>query len=150
VARYFFDSSALVKRYHQEPGTSVIEALFNKNDSRCFASRLALVEVTSAFARYVREGSLAQDRFENLMARMESDVKAKVLEIVAFSSRRLDAAAVLVRTHGLRNIIRTLDAIQLATAQALNTRNRISAFVAADKKLLASAVACNLATLDVS
>jgi predicted nucleic acid-binding protein len=150
MARYFLDSSALVKRYHQELGTPAVEALFNQNGNRFFVSRLALVEVNSAFARLVREGALAQDKFENVIARMESEVTAKVLTVVAISSRRLDAAAVILRTHGLKNNIRTLDAIQLAAAQALHTRSRIAAFVAADKKLLASAAACNLTVLDVS
>jgi uncharacterized protein len=150
MARYFLNSSALVKRYHQELGTTALEALFNQSDNRFLVSRLALVEVTSAFARYVREGALAQDKFENLIARMESEVTAKVLKVVAISSRRLEAAAVILRTHGLESNIRTLDAIQLAAAQALHARTRIAAFIAADKKLLTSAAACNLTVLDVS
>jgi hypothetical protein len=42
-----------------------------------------------------------------------------------------------------------LDAIHLATAQALHGRSRIAALVAADKKLLAAAAGGGLPILDI-
>jgi predicted nucleic acid-binding protein len=150
MARYFLDSSALVKRYHQESGSSDVEGLFQGPDSRFFISRLALVEVHSSFARLVREGILTGTDFNKLISRLEGDVASGVLAVAAVSSRRLEAASSILRTHGLANNVRTLDAIHLATAQALHGRSRIAAFVAADKKLLASAAACGLSIHDVS
>jgi hypothetical protein len=150
MARYFLDSSALVKRYHQESGSSDVEGLFQGPDSRFFISRLALVEVHSSFARLVREGILTGTDFNKLISRLEGDVASGVLAVAAVSSRRLEAASSILRTHGLANNVRTLDAIHLATAQALHGRSRIAAFVAADKKLLASAAASGLSIHDVS
>ena len=72
------------------------------------------------------------------------------MKLSAVTTQRLEAASALLGTHGLKSTIRTLDALQLATAQALHARRRIAAFVAADKKLSASAAACNLPVLDVS
>jgi hypothetical protein len=40
--------------------------------------------------------------------------------------------------------MRALDAIHLASAQALHDRRKLAAFVAADKKLLTAATACGL------
>ena len=150
MARYFLDSSALVKRYHAELGTSDVEALINAPGNRFFISRLALVEVQSSLARLVREGVLTEKDFGELVARLEDDVAAGLLAVVAVSSRRLEGAAAVLGTHGLAHNVRTLDAIHLATAQALNGRSRLAGFVAADKKLLAVAAnACGLTAVAV-
>jgi len=151
MPRYFLDSSALVKRYHQESGTAQLEGLFNEPDNRFFISRLALVELHSCFARLVREGILTERDFHQLIARLEFDVASGTLAVAAVSNPRLQAASAILGTHGLTSPARTLDVIHLATAQALHGRTRIAAFVAADKRLLASAAAaCGLGVLDLS
>jgi uncharacterized protein len=150
MARYFLDSSALVKRYHQETGSAHVDQLFQAPGNRFFISRLALVEVHSSFARLVREDVLTESDFDKLILRLDDDVASGALTVAAVSSRRLEGASSILGMHGLANTVRTLDAIHLATALALNGRGRIAAFVAADRKLLAAAAACGLATLDVS
>jgi hypothetical protein len=47
---YFFDSSALGKRYHPEVGTAHVEALFQAPQPARFMSRLSVVELQSVFA----------------------------------------------------------------------------------------------------
>jgi predicted nucleic acid-binding protein len=150
MARYFLDSSALVKRYHQEHGSAEVADLLSKPGNRFFVSRLALVEIHSAFARLVREQALSESDFKSLILRLEADVASGLFSVAALSSRRLDSAALLLRTQGLTQSLRTLDAIQLANAQALNNRSRLAAFIAADKKLLASATAGGFVPLNVS
>lgn len=150
MARYFFDSSALVKRYHTETGTAEVEALFASPEDRFFISRLALVEVQSSLARLVREGTLTATNFGELKARLADDVAAGILHVAAVSHRRLEDASTILGTHGFTHNVRTLDAIHLATAQALHARSRLAAFVAADKKLLTVASeACGLTVVDV-
>jgi predicted nucleic acid-binding protein len=150
MPRYFLDSSALVKRYHQEAGSASVESLLARPGHRFFISRLALVEVHSAFARLVREAVISPTDFVRLMARLEEDVAAGLLAVAALSSPRLADASALLSQQGLSYPMRALDAIHLATAQALHLRSRLAAFVAADKKLLTTAAACGLAILDVS
>ncbi len=150
MARYFLDASALVKRYHQESGSAAVESLFKGEGNRFFVSRLALVELHSTFARLVRELAISAADFGRLARQLEHDVAAGSLAVAAVSSRRLEGASAILGTHGFTTNLRTLDAIHLATAQALNVRNRLAAFVAADEKLLAAAsVACGLPILDV-
>jgi predicted nucleic acid-binding protein len=48
MGRYFFDTSALVKRYHEEQGTDAIDALFAVADSSFVISRLGIVEMVLA------------------------------------------------------------------------------------------------------
>jgi len=150
MARYFLDSSAPVKRYHMESGTADVETLFKEPGNRFFISRLALVEVQSSLARLVRETTLTEKVFRELAGRLEDDVAAGILIVLAVGSRRLEGAAAVLSTHGLTHNVRTLDAIHLATAQALHGRSRLAGFVAADKKLLALAAnACGMTVVAV-
>jgi predicted nucleic acid-binding protein len=64
MTTYFFDSSALVKRYHQEIGTAVVNGMLDDSDSRCFIARLAVIEVQSAFACRVRERAISVVDFD--------------------------------------------------------------------------------------
>jgi len=44
----FFDTSALVKRYYEEPGTQTVDELI-ENDRTVVISSLAVIETLSAF-----------------------------------------------------------------------------------------------------
>ena len=150
MPRYFLDSSALVKRYHQESGSTRIQELFDGPDNRFLISRLALVEVHSSFARLLREEVLTKPDLNKLVLRLKDDVASGVLTVATVNSRRLEEASSILITHGSSYSVRTLDAIHLATAQVLHGRSRIAAFVAADKNLLIVAAAgCGFTVLDV-
>jgi predicted nucleic acid-binding protein len=139
MARYYLDTSALVKRYHQEPGSSDIDSLFADPANQLFISRLAIVESYSTFSRLVREGLLSPADFAAVTARINADVAGEMIRVLALSSKRLADASALFTSHGLSHNLRTLDAIHLATAQALISRRGNSFFAAADKKLLKAA-----------
>lgn len=57
MAVYFFDSSALVKRYSQETGTAWTQAVAARN--YVFLARITQVEVIAAIERRKRGGTLA-------------------------------------------------------------------------------------------
>jgi predicted nucleic acid-binding protein len=104
MPRYFLDSSALVKRYHQESGTNLVEDLFRDSENRLFISRLAIVEIHSCFARLVREQVLAETEFPQLIARLEADVAAGLVTVAALSTQRLQGASTLLGTLCARRI----------------------------------------------
>jgi predicted nucleic acid-binding protein len=149
IARYFLDSSALVKRYHRESGSPDVDQLLAAPDNQIIISRLALVELHSSFARLVREKVLSESDINKVVSRLEADVASGLLNVVAVSSSRLEAASLLLRKVGLSSPLRTLDAIHLATAQAVHGRSRIADFVAADKKLLTAAAAAGFTVRNV-
>ncbi len=61
MAGYFFDSSALVKRYVREAGTNWTISLFrNPAQNSFYAARISLAEVISAFTRRLKNKSLSQ------------------------------------------------------------------------------------------
>ena len=75
MARYFFDTSALVKRYHPEPGTQVVLAMFGERGATIRVSRLALVECVSAFCVKVRSGHLTPARLTVVRKFLWGDTK---------------------------------------------------------------------------
>jgi predicted nucleic acid-binding protein len=106
----FADSSALAKRYLDEPGSDEVRAI----PGRLAISALALVEVASAIWRKSREGTIEPYEASVLHADLDAD-RAHRYAIVAPTSRVLADAASLVARHPLR----TLDAIQLSSALAV-------------------------------
>lgn len=58
---FFLDASAWIKRFHEEPGTSVVDHLVNAfltSPQRIAISPLGLAEVVAALNRYRNEGRL--------------------------------------------------------------------------------------------
>jgi uncharacterized protein len=67
VAAYFLDSSALLKRYIPEIGTTWVQNLTAKaSGNTLLISRITSVEILSAIARRQREGSLTSDQVREL------------------------------------------------------------------------------------
>ena len=60
---YFLDTSALVKRYHQERGSQVIDAVFAEQDRQIVISDLSIIELGSALAKKVREGEISVEKY---------------------------------------------------------------------------------------
>ena len=56
MSGYFFDTSALVKPYHAEAGTSAVDRIINEEGAELLIARLTLVEMISVFAIKVRTG----------------------------------------------------------------------------------------------
>lgn len=81
MAVYFFDTSALVKYYHTEIGSSQITALVESSDHQIHISRLSHVEWLSAFARHVRTKEITAAEFKRLRSRFYADLKARIFRI---------------------------------------------------------------------
>jgi uncharacterized protein len=58
VKAYFFDSSALVKRYTIETGTPWVESTISQNP--VYLARITVVEVISAIERRKRAGNISE------------------------------------------------------------------------------------------
>lgn len=64
----FFDTSALVKRYHGEQGTARVDSLVEDETSTVVITSLAVVEATSAFRRKYNAGDLTEEEMQTLIA----------------------------------------------------------------------------------
>lgn len=132
---YFFDTSALVKRYHREMGTEVVETAFDDSETDCLISDLGVIELYSAFAKKVRTGELSKSGFEHLVQVFGRDVLDGTLRIRSLGAGDKRSAVVLLETYGTSKSLRTLDALQLAVMINLGP-GRITDVYCADQQFL--------------
>ena len=139
MAHYFFDTSAVGKRYHAEIGTARVNAILTEPNSTCVISRLSVVELHSVLAKKVRTGQLARDEFEKATRQFRSDVAAKRLRVARLLTTHFTSAERLIRRIGPQRNLRTLDALQLAVVLSLQVTGQPISFVCADLALCAIA-----------
>lgn len=134
----YFDTSALVKRYVDEPGRREMMRLLRRHE--CVTSALLPVELRSALRRRTADGTLDEDRVSSVLKRVAAD--RVYWALVDASADVLTAAETIVGTHALR----TLDAIHVASAQLFAARVSIPGlpFFSADKRQTDAAAAVGL------
>jgi predicted nucleic acid-binding protein len=136
----FFDTSALVKRFHVEAGSSTVAKILAEPNSSHLISRLGLVEAVSAFAIKVHDGQILAADFSAYRKGLLADVRNRILNIVRIRVLQFKDADQLLQKHGLTVKLRTLDSLQLAMALDLRTRGMLNHFVCADASLCKIAV----------
>lgn len=136
MGRYFFDSSALAKRYHPETGSAEVERLFAESGREIRISRLSFVETQSAFAMKVRSGFLTVEEAEMQRERLMADIASGEIEVRGMTASHFAGAEQLIARHGYTHRLRTLDALQLAVAINLLSQGLLDKFVVADKVLV--------------
>jgi len=125
---YYLDSSALVKRYVEEPGSQGVRALVVK-DGWFFISKVAYAEILMTLRRKSAEGTLTDDEFSKCLDALDKDWQA--FYIVEFSDE-----VIKTLTEQVLEYLRVLDAIHLASALWL--REALApdmVFVCSDRKL---------------
>ena len=138
---YYVDSSVLVKRYVDVPGSSDLRTLMERW-RQLATSALTLVEIRSALARMVREERFTRDEVAVILARVDRTVPS--MEIVEPRGQTLAVAGELVSRHPLR----AYDAVQLASAlRVATTTQRPVTFACSDAPLRTAAAAEGLRTL---
>jgi len=139
----FLDTSALIKLFINEIGSSVVQALVAAEASLATA-KVAYVEVHSALARKQREGHLSQVQYAHACRQFERDWQAYIR--VDLRDEILLLARDLIQRHPLRGF----DAIHLASALSLKSAlGEDITFAAADGRLLRASEAEGLRALDV-
>jgi predicted nucleic acid-binding protein len=140
MAYAYFDTSALIKRYVNEPGRRDVVQLLRKND--CVVSAVLPVEVRSTLRRRAAEGTLEENRVPSILKRFTAD---RAFWTFIEVSREVLAVA---ETLGALHPLRALDAIHLASAQLFAARivSPAFAFVSADNRQITAAKALRITT----
>jgi predicted nucleic acid-binding protein len=134
----FFDSSALVKRYINETGSTWVANTVDLNaGNNIFVADISAVEITAAIARRTRGTSLAAT--SATFAGLQNDLRDEYIILQIDSVVLLDA-----QTRARKHFLRGYDAIQLAVAARLNQRQLtaglpVVTLVSADTELLDAA-----------
>jgi predicted nucleic acid-binding protein len=118
VAVYFFDSSALVKRYVNETGTPWVLSLVGPGSGHSlYVARITGVEIASAIARQARSGALVAADAAGAMSRLRHDLSHEY-RVVEIGPTLISDAMSLAETRALR----AYDAVQLPATLPLKTR----------------------------
>jgi uncharacterized protein len=147
---YFLDTSALVKRYVEEPGSDVVTGICDHSLRHDIViASIAEVELTSAVRRRVREGTFPVDDADKVYGWFKEDL------VQQYAVRMLDAAVISTAVELLTLYpLRAYDAVQLASS-LVASRARTDAklpplvFVAADRDLADIAMAAGMQTIHV-
>jgi PIN domain len=114
-----------------------MERLFERRaEHRLIISPLALVEIESVLAIKMRTKQLDQTGREAAQDRLRVDLRERrILVSPQFDSDHFEYARIICRDYGVREGIRTLDALQLSMARHLLNSGMLHFLVAADKTL---------------
>ncbi len=129
--RLFFDTSALVKFFHEEDGSENVTELVTSPDNEIWVSELARIEFLSALLRRFRNKEITEEKLDEAISGFNET-------IVSFNVEPLGQAIIreaesLMRKAGKRQGIRTLDALHIGTFTLISGDDWV--FVAADKTL---------------
>jgi uncharacterized protein len=120
VAVYFFDASAIFKRYITESGTGWVVGITDPTAGHSiYLATITGVEVVSAFVRQVPP--LIPPDLARVMADFKYDFRNQYRR-VAVNEPLVDLAMILAEIHGLRGY----DAVQLAAGIELNRLGKIA------------------------
>lgn len=119
---YFLDTSALVKRYHREAGTDVVDAAFEDKDATRVISDISVIEFYSAFAKKVRMGEITKEDFRDTVKELAGNIQSGVVQLAFFGESENKVAAALIEKYGLSRSLRTLDAMQLQVMKRLGAQ----------------------------
>jgi hypothetical protein len=142
----YFDSSALAKRYMPETGTNWVRKQTASNAGNdVVIAQVTPIELYSAIARQYHDAQIDLIRLQAFRRLFMRHVQNQYL-VLSLSSAIITRALSLHETYRLR----AYDSIQLASALELNTRlattSQTLTFIAADVRLLQSAVSAGLQT----
>jgi uncharacterized protein len=116
AAAYFVDSSALVKRYVQETGTSWVRSITRRSPSTViYIARITAVEVPCAIARRRKGKTLTARRASSILHRFRQHLAGRYT-VAEVTATLLDDAMRL----GIKHALRAYDAVQLAVALEVN------------------------------
>ena len=121
MTAYFFDTSALTKRYVAEIGSGWMQSLMLPAAQNTFyVARITLVELVSAITRRKKNGDLSNSAAAAALADLRSTFDSSY-EVVEVTAALVSKAELLAEKHALRGY----DAVQLAATLHVH-----SAFVA--------------------
>ncbi|WP_414621758.1 type II toxin-antitoxin system VapC family toxin [Calothrix sp. CCY 0018] len=116
MAVYFIDSSALVKRYISETGSTWILNLFNPSlNHEVLVAAITGVEIVAAITRRARGGSINVTDATTACDQFKHDFVSEY-QVIEIAENIINLAIALAQSRGLRGY----DAVQLAAGSTVN------------------------------
>lgn len=141
--KVFIDTSSLFKLYHFENDSNKIIELFSNFEVQAiYLSEITKIEFDSVVWKKYRKGEIDKYKVEAIIANFEND--AKKFSFIKDTKELKKNAKYLISKYGKEGL-RTLDAIQLASA--ISIKSKCNLYLTADILLEKLFDAENLATL---
>jgi len=140
----FFDTSALVKVFHEEKGSEVVTPLIKAKDNEVWISELARIEFLSAIFRRLRNREMNDEQLNEAVVGFEEQLY--FFNVEPLGQAILREAELLMKKYGKRKRLRSLDALQMGTFSLISEQGWY--FVAADDILCEIAKDMGFATIN--
>lgn len=136
---FFFDTSALIKRYISETGSNKVDELFEIAEN-IIVSPVTKIEAHSTLKRLLATNLISKADYETVKSNIDYDFR--YFTVLSLNEEIEKEAINLIETYQLK----TLDSIQLASV--LYRKTDIRSFIVSDVKLKNAAEAENIEVID--
>ncbi|MBS7626597.1 type II toxin-antitoxin system VapC family toxin [Candidatus Bathyarchaeota archaeon] len=137
MVTFYFDTSAIVKRYRKEIGSEVLDKIFERKDAFTI-SFWSVLEFIVTFSTRMRRGDLSRDAFNVVVSRFLKDVLDR-FAITTVNDELVASATLLAVKHALPSA----DCLQLASAinlkRSLKPMKEELILICSDKELCRAA-----------
>ena len=139
---FYFDASALVKRYTEEIGSDKIDFLFqNVPSNRLMCLAIGVAEVFSICVRKRNDGRITRHHFEQAVSYLDSEVIniESDFETVTVQNALIWKSISLMDTHSINSVDAILLCSALDIVTNLHDENNELVLIASDQRLLRAA-----------
>ncbi|NIM10800.1 MAG: PIN domain-containing protein [Candidatus Aminicenantes bacterium] len=109
--KLFFDTSALVKFFHEEEGTQKVTELINSEENEIWILEIASLEFLSALFRRFRNNEINEEELEVAISSFEEQIDS--FNVEPLGNATIKEAKSLLKKYGKVHGLRTLDAFHL-------------------------------------
>lgn len=139
----YFDSSSLVKYFQEEKGSRKVNNLIKSQSNEIYISELSKLEIMSSVYRKCRYNEIDNDDLTDIIESMERIIEEFHIEPI--NSTVINETKDILKNIGGDILIRSLDAIHLATFQLISDENY--KFVSNDNTQTAAAEILGFSTI---
>lgn len=118
----FFDTSALVKFFHDEKDSGTVTHRITTKDNEIWVSELVRVEFLSALFRRLKNGEINDETVCEAIAGFEEQIT--LFNVEPLGRAIIREAEFLLKKYGKTKRVRALDALQLGTFSLISNDNQ--------------------------
>ena len=140
---FYFDTSAIAKRYSPETGSKKIDDIIGNKSNIVVIGNIAITELYSAISKKYRIGEISRQDFLSAIYRFEDDISKNIYRFLEVDNEVITAAKILILKY---SELRTYDSIHLAFALQLTKLKPI--IVTSDTVLLKTCISEGLKVIN--
>ena len=140
---FYFDTSAIAKRYSPEKGSKKIDDIIGDKSNIVVIGNIAITELYSAISKKYRIGEISRQDFLSAIYRFEDDISKNIYRFLEVDNEVITAAEILILKY---SELRTYDSIHLALALQLTKLKPI--IVTSDTVLLKTCISEGLKVIN--